>query len=45
MTGCARLRRLWLDVHLWIGVGLVALTSLVYGLRILQQRRRATLAA
>lgn len=25
MTGFARLRRLWLDVHLWIGVGLAVL--------------------
>lgn len=35
----------WDQSGLWIGVGLVALTSLVYALRILQQRRRATLAA
>ena len=25
MTAMARLRRLWLDVHLWIGVGLLVI--------------------
>lgn len=35
----------WEQSGLWIGVGLVLLTSLVYALRIRLQRRRAALAA
>ena len=35
----------WDDAGLWIGVGLLALTTLVYALRIALQRRRAAIAA